>query len=109
MEPVTGVLLLFVLIATGEALVETIKWLFIVPDEESEYTIFGRISLWKTIALGVSVLLTILAGADLFALIGVPLGVPVVGYILTGVIIARGAGVLNDLFKKIKPPEPNQN
>jgi len=52
-------------------------------------------------ALVVAVVVCVGTGADLFAYIGAPIGVPYGTYIgaaLTGVLAARGATVLHDLF-----------
>ena len=54
------------------------------------------------IALVVSIALFILAKVDLFALVGVPLSVPYAGYVLSGILGARGAQALSDIFKYIK-------
>lgn len=53
-------------------------------------------------SLILSIIICCLAQIDIFAIVGIPLLVPVVGYILTGVIASRGANFINDLFSKIK-------
>ena len=57
----------------------------------------------KSIAgsLGVSILVCTTTGADLFPLVGMPLVVPFLGSILTGIITARGANFVNDLFTRL--------
>lgn len=52
-------------------------------------------------SLGVSVLICVSTGADLFPLIGMPLMVPFLGSVLTGIITARGANFVNDLFTRL--------
>lgn len=52
-------------------------------------------------SLGVSVLVCVSTGADLFPLVGMPLAVPFLGSILTGIITARGANFVNDLFTRL--------
>lgn len=57
----------------------------------------------KSIAgsLGVSILVCTTTGADLFPLVGMPLVVPFLGSVLTGIITARGANFVNDLFARL--------
>jgi len=52
-------------------------------------------------SLGVSVLVCVSTGADLFPLVGMPLAVPFLGSVLTGIITARGANFVNDLFTRL--------
>lgn len=61
----------------------------------------------KSIAgsLGVSILVCTTTGADLFPLVGMPLVVPFLGSILTGIITARGANFVNDLFTRLNGPK----
>lgn len=42
------------------------------------------------------------AGLDLFKIVGIGLNIPVLGCILTGIIVSRGANFVNDLFKKLQ-------
>ncbi|WP_175574639.1 hypothetical protein [Syntrophomonas wolfei] len=51
----------------------------------------GALVLGITIALG--------TGIDLFATVGLPINIPYLGLILTGIIISRGANFIHDLFK----------
>lgn len=84
-----------------EALVETIKW-----AKEGD---FNR---WRVIALVAGTVITPLTGLDLFAALGIPLAVPwigplgeqigaALGWLLTGVLICRGSGVVNSLLDAI--------
>ena len=61
----------------------------------------------KSIAgsLGVSILVCTTTSADLFPLVGMPLVVPFLGSILTGIITARGANFVNDLFTRLNGPK----
>lgn len=52
-------------------------------------------------SLILSILICILAKVDIFVVIGIELTVPVIGAILTGVIVSRGANFVNDLFTKL--------
>lgn len=58
-------------------------------------------------SLVVSILVCVLAGVDVFEIIGLPLRVAFVGSILTGVIAARGANFVNDLFTRLNAPKQN--
>lgn len=52
-------------------------------------------------SLGVSILVCVSTGADLFPLVGMPLAVPFLGSVLTGIITGRGANFVNDLFTRL--------
>lgn len=84
-----------------ESIVEVIKWAF-----------EGDFNKWRVIALVAGVLITPLTGLDLFAAVGIPLVVPWVGpvgiaigaglgWFLTGVLVCRGSGVVNNLLDVI--------
>lgn len=53
-------------------------------------------------ALILSIAICCLTRVDLFAIVGIYLSIPVVAYILTGIIVSRGANFVNDLFGKIR-------
>ena len=57
----------------------------------------------KSIAgsLGGSILVCSTTGAVLFVILGLPLAVPFLGSVLTGIITARGANFVNDLFTRL--------
>lgn len=61
----------------------------------------GKLQTDKVGALIISIGLSVLAGADLFSLVGIALPVPVVGAVLTGVLLSRGSNFLHDLINKI--------
>lgn len=74
-----------------ESIVTTIAWVV-----ESKFD-------WKRVtALVLSVAIALLAKIDLFAFVGLPLTLPFVGAVLTGLILARGANAFYDLYKAIK-------
>lgn len=56
-------------------------------------------------SLVVSILVCVLTGADLFEIIGLPIRVPFVGSVLTGIVAARGANFVNDLFTRLNGPK----
>lgn len=84
---------LIVLAAIGEAVWETFKMVW----QEGKLT-FDRVG-----ALFVGLVLALGTGLDLFTLIGIPIIIPYIGMVLTGVLISRGANFVHDLFKKIEP------
>lgn len=49
----------------------------------------------------ISIFVCILTKIDIFPIVGLQLSIPVIGSILTGIIVARGANFVNDLFKKL--------
>ena len=53
-------------------------------------------------SLSLSMIICVLAQINIFEIIGINLIVPVVGSLLTGIIVSRGANFVNDLFKKLK-------
>jgi hypothetical protein len=50
----------------------------------------------------VGILIAFGTGADIFQLLGIPFRFPVVGNVLTGLLISRGANFIHDLFKMLK-------
>ena len=53
-------------------------------------------------SLVLAIIICILTKLDLFAIVGIYLSVPVMAYILTGIIVSRGANFVNDLFGRIR-------
>lgn len=56
-------------------------------------------------SLGVSILVCVSTGADIFPIVNMPLAVPFLGSILTGIITARGANFVSDLFTRLNGPK----
>jgi len=54
----------------------------------------GPLSMGITFALGTQ--------TDFFSLIGIPFEVPYVGFVLTGVLLSRGANFTHDLLKYVQ-------
>lgn len=52
-------------------------------------------------SLTLGILICILAKANIFTYVGIELSINVIGYILTGVIVSRGANFVNDLLSKV--------
>ena len=68
----------------------------------------GKFSINKIGSLVISIFVCTLANIDIFPIIGVPIMVPVVGSILTGIIVSRGANFVNDLFSKLTNNKNNK-
>ena len=47
-------------------------------------------------------IICVLAQINIFKIVGIELIVPIIGSLLTGIIVSRGANFVNDLFKKLK-------
>ena len=58
-------------------------------------------------SLVISIVVCVLTGVDVFEIIGLPIKVAFVGSIFTGVIAARGANFVNDLFTRLNLPKQN--
>lgn len=80
---------LLVIAASVEALWETLKMFW-----DGEKVDANRIG---SAVLGI--LLCILANVDFFALVGVELSIPIVGVVLSGLLVSRGANFVHDLLK----------
>ena len=79
------------LAALIESVVTTIKW-----------AVEGGFKEWpRIVALVLGVIVTPLSGLDLFANAGIPLGLPYIGSVLTGLIVSRGANVITDFAKLV--------
>ena len=61
----------------------------------------GKFSIDKIGSLVISILICILAKIDIFPIVNLSIMVPVIGSILTGIIVSRGANFVHDLFTKI--------
>lgn len=68
----------------------------------------GKFSINKIGSLLISIFVCALANIDIFPIIGVPIMIPVVGSILTGIIVSRGANFVNDLFSKLTNNKNNK-
>ena len=78
-----------------EAIWETLKLVW--KDGKANVNTIG--------ALVVGILTSILAKLDIFAMQGISLSIPIVSYVLTGILISRGANFIHDLFNKIGDKE----
>ena len=62
----------------------------------------GKLNVNRIGSIVLAILICILTKLDLFAIVGIYLSVPVIAYILTGIIVSRGANFVNDLFGRIR-------
>ncbi len=92
-----NILSLIILALIGEALWETLKLTWQN----------GKLSIDRVGALLIGELLAIGTGLDLMAMVGVPLKIPYVGMILTGLLISRGANFIHDLLASISNVRQN--
>lgn len=74
-----------------EAIVENIKTTY-------ENGINGT----RIIALILAIVICILTQTGIFLLLGIDFTIPIVDYILTGIVVSRGANFVNDIISKIR-------
>ena len=65
----------------------------------------GKISINTIGALIVGIAVSILAKIDIFAMQGITLSIPLIGWILTGILMSRGANFIHDLFNRLGDKE----
>ena len=87
MNGLTQVIILAVMV---EAIWENIKRAY---TDSLQVSVIG--------SLVISIVVCVLTGVDVFEIIGLPIKVAFVGSIFTGVIAARGANFVNDLFTRL--------
>ena len=56
-------------------------------------------------SLLLSMIICVLAQINIFKIVGIELIVPIIGYLLTGIIVSRRAKFVNDLFSKLNNKE----
>ena len=61
----------------------------------------GKLNVNTIGALIVGIGVSILAKIDIFAMQGINLSFPLIGWILTGILMSRGGNFIHDLFNKI--------
>jgi hypothetical protein len=58
---------------------------------------------WKqVVTLCTGIIVALLFNADLFTAIGIPIAVPFVGSVLTGVLCSRGSNYISDFVTKLR-------
>lgn len=61
----------------------------------------GKLSIDRIGSLVFGILVCVLTSIDIFPIVNIPISIPVVGSVLTGIIVSRGANFVHDLFEKI--------
>ena len=56
----------------------------------------------RIIALILAIVICILTQTGIFLLLGIDFTLPIVDYILTGIVVSRGANFVNDIISKIR-------
>lgn len=82
----------------GEAIWETIKMTWQ----------HGKVNIDRIGALIVGLIIAIAAGIDIMDIIGVPMKIPYVGTVLTGVLISRGANFVHDILETVSSVRQNK-
>lgn len=80
---------MLLLAASAEAIWETLQMV----------KLNGGINKERVGAIITGIILSVAANIDFFELIGVPLMIPYLGLIFTGIIISRGANFIHDIIK----------
>jgi chromate transport protein ChrA len=62
----------------------------------------GKVSVDRVGALVVGLVFAMGAGLDLCALLGIGFIYPIIGQVLTGILLSRGANFVHDLFKSVE-------
>lgn len=91
---------ILLLAAMVEAVWQTLKMVW--QPKQTLGATKGKINPDKIGALAVGVLIAFGSGLDLPTLVGIPMSIPYLGVILTGILISRGAGFVHDLFTYLK-------
>ena len=80
---------LLVIAATVEAVWETLKMFW----QE------GKLNVDRIGSAILGIVLCVLAEVNFFAIVGIELSVPIVGLVLSGLLVSRGANFVHDLLK----------
>ena len=62
----------------------------------------GKLSIDRIGALVIGLLIAFVTSCDIFQLINIPVVIPYVGIVLTGILISRGANFVHDLLSKLQ-------
>lgn len=62
----------------------------------------GKVSISMIGSLVISILLCTISNVDIFPIVGISISIPIIGSVLTGIIVSRGANFVSDLFTKLK-------
>lgn len=61
----------------------------------------GKVSVDKIGAILIGILLSVSTGTDIMKLVDVPVSIPYVGTILTGILISRGSNFVHDIINNM--------
>lgn len=75
-----------------EAIWENLK--IIWSEKEVNINMLGSLIL--------AIIICVLARIDVFIIVGIELSLPIIGSILTGIVVSRGANFVSDLFSKLQ-------
>lgn len=78
-----------------EALIEIVKGLLPVRGDAKAW-------LWPVLGAVFGVALCVLSAADVLALVGITMASPVVGYVVTGLLISCGSSFCHELWKMLR-------
>lgn len=65
----------------------------------------GKFSIDRIGALIVGLVVAFTANVDILQLVGINVTIPIMGIVLTGILISRGANFVHDLYNKIGNPQ----
>ena len=82
---------LLVIAATVEAVWETLKMFW----QE------GKLNIDRVGSAVLGILLCVLADVNFFAIVGIELSIPIVGVVLSGLLVSRGANFVHDLLEAV--------
>ncbi len=85
-------LALLILASVVESLWQTLKMIW--DKGKIQFNVIG--------SLLIGIFVCISTGIDFFVIIGLPLGIPLVGSILSGILISRGANFVHDFLGGIE-------
>ena len=88
----SGIILIIVAAVLAEAVWETFKPIW---DK-------GKLNPDRGGALVIGIIIALAAGVDICTALGLTIVYPVIGQLLTGILISRGANFIHDLFKSIQ-------
>lgn len=61
----------------------------------------GKLSIDRIGSLIIGILVCLLVNIDIFNIVQLPVSIPILGCVLTGIIVSRGANFLHDLINKL--------
>lgn len=87
-----GILVIIIASVLAEAVWETAKPIW---DK-------GKLNPDRVGALMIGIVVAVAAGVDLCSALGLQIAYPIVGQVLTGILISRGANFVHDLLKGVQ-------